>query len=408
MPPATPAVPPATPATPCRYYPLLRLLPHVLLLAVVGGTLMRLVQVSSALCWSVAPPIVLLATGYGAGLSLWERMSTWIRHVWFGLLLGLWCWISWVLPAGMAFGYTWLAVPLAVLALRMFGDRAAVAAVGLITALLIACFVRIAGGLDPQMVAPPVAATWTTVVLYRGQQWLVHELNRTREELARQQREAGRLAERARIARDLHDTLAQELAGNRMLLQAAERDWDRRPEAARKQVRAAAEALGASLADTRCIIRDLIPPALVQGDLAAALRELCARKSSVDGMPRVAFGTLGEFRSVPPDRAAELLRVAQGMLANACEHAHAAHVWVTLDRRDARAVTVEVWDNGVGFDATSPDTGDARAGRGFGLAAGRERLAAYGGTLTVDSVPGRGTRVLATLAVGTSVTASTR
>ncbi|MER5227387.1 histidine kinase [Streptomyces flaveus] len=230
----------------------------------------------------------------------------------------------------------------------------------------------------------------------------------TRMGMARQQREAGRLAERARIARDLHDTLAQELAGNRMLLQAAERDWDRRPEAARKQVRAVTETLGASLADTRSIIRDLTPPALVQGDLAAALRELCARKGSGDGMPRVAFGTLGEFRSVPPDRAAELLRVAQGLLANACEHARAAHVWVTLDRRDAGAVTVEVWDNGVGFDAASPGRGASVDGRGFGLAAGRERLAAYGGTLTVDSAPGRGTRMRATLPVETPVPASTR
>jgi signal transduction histidine kinase len=335
-------------------------------------------------------------------------MSTRIRPVWLGLLLGLWGWLSWVLPAGLAFGYTWLAVPLAVLALRMFGDRAAIAAVGVITALLVVCFVRIAGGLDVELVAPPVTAIWITVVLYRGQQRLVHELDRTREELARQQREAGRLAERARIARDLHDTLAQELAGNRMLLQAAERDWDRRPEAARKQVRAVAEALGASLVDTRSIIRDLTPPALVQGDLAAALRELCARKGSGDGMPRVAFGTLGEFRSVPPDRAAELLRVAQGLLANACEHARAAHVWVTLDRRDADAVTVEVWDNGVGFDAASPGRGASVDGRGFGLAAGRERLAAYGGTLTVDSAPGRGTRMRATLPVETPVPASTR
>ncbi|MGW0828131.1 sensor histidine kinase [Streptomyces sp. NPDC002845] len=111
---------------------------------------------------------------------------------------------------------------------------------------------------------------------------------------------------------------------------------------------------------------------------------------------------------MPLDRAAELLRVSQGLLANACEHAHAAHVWVTLDRRDAGAVTVEVWDNGVGFDTASPGRGDAAGGRGFGLAAGRERLAAYGGTLTVDSTHGRGTRVRATLPVETSVLASTR
>ncbi|MFG2730359.1 sensor histidine kinase [Streptomyces canus] len=404
MPSATPAIP----ATPCQDHLLLRLLPHVLLLTVVVGTLTRLVAVSSALCWSVAPPVVLLTTGYVAGLALWDRMSVRGRPVWFVLLLGLWGWLAWVLPAELAFGHTWLAVPLAVLALRVFGDRAAVASVGLITALLIACFVRIAGGLELELVAPPAAAIWTTVILYRGQQWLVHELGRTRDELARQQREAGRLAERTRLARDLHDTLAQELAGNRMLLQAAERDWDRRPDAARKRVRAAAEALGVSLADTRSIIRDLTPPELEHGDLAAALRELCAQKGSADGMPQVAFGTLGEARDVPPDRATTLLRVTQGLLANACEHAHAAHVWVTLDRRGGTAVTVVVWDNGVGFDAVAPAVGDVGDGRGFGLVAGRDRLAAYGGTLTVDSSPGRGTRVLATLPVETPVMVGTR
>ncbi|WP_157851307.1 MULTISPECIES: helix-turn-helix transcriptional regulator [Streptomyces] len=68
---------------------------------------------------------------------------------------------------------------------------------------------------------------------------------------------------------------------------------------------------------------------------------------------------------------------------------------MTLDRRGGRAVTVEVWDNGVGFDTAAPGLGDVGDGRGFGLVAGRERLAAYGGRLTVDSTPGRGTRVLA-------------
>jgi signal transduction histidine kinase len=163
-----------------------------------------------------------------------------------------------------------------------------------------------------------------------------------------------------------------------------------------------------SLADTRCVIRDLIPPGLEHGDLAAALRESCAQKGSGDGMPQVAFGTLGEARDVPQDRATTLLRVTQGLLANACEHAHAAHVWVTLDRRGRKAVTVEVWDNGVGFDAVAPALGDVCDGRGFGLVAARERLAAYGGTLTVDSTPGRGTRVLATLPVDTSVMVGTR
>jgi signal transduction histidine kinase len=84
--------------------------------------------------------------------------------------------------------------------------------------------------------------------------------------LARGQPEAGRLAERARITRDLHDRLAQELAGSSMLLQAA--DFDRRPDLSRTQVRAVVDALGTNLASTRTIIGDLTPPALEHDDLS--------------------------------------------------------------------------------------------------------------------------------------------
>ncbi|WP_075737048.1 sensor histidine kinase [Streptomyces acidiscabies] len=396
-------MPPAT----YKGLPLLRSLPHLLLLAVVLSTLARLAYLPSALCWSVAPPVVVLATGYGLGLGLWDRMGPRVRRVWFALLLGLWAWVAWVLPVRLVGGYIWLAVPLAVLALRMFRGWAAPAAVALITLLLAAAILRTQGTLRPDLAAPPVAAVWFTAALYRSQQWLVHELRRTRDELARRQREAGVLAERSRIARDLHDTLAQELSGNRMLLQAAERDWDRRPESARRQVHAVAEALGASLADTRSIIRDLTPAPLASGDLAAALRELCTHKGVPEGMPHIAFGVLGETaREVPPEQAAALLRITQGLLANACEHADAAHVWVTLDRRKTGTVAVEVRDDGVGFDRDVQGT--TAAGRGFGLAAIRDRLAACDGTLTVDSTPGHGTRALATLPVPMLVTGAPR
>ena len=110
------------------------------------------------------------------------------------------------------------------------------------------------------------------------------------------------------------------------------------------------------------------------------------------------FRTEGEPGCLSRDRAAALLRVAQGLVANACEHARARHVWVTLDHRDGTAVTVEVRDDGVGFDpaATPAGPGD----RGLGLPAGRERLDALGGSLTVRSAPGRGTLARASLPVG--------
>ncbi|TQE17190.1 sensor histidine kinase [Streptomyces ipomoeae] len=378
----------------------LRRLPDLVFLAVVGGGLLRLVDQNSrysTLCWELLPLITLLAAGYVGGLALWDRLGRRGRPLWLAALLVLWWWISWEMPAPIATSYIWLALPLAILALRMFRDRTAVAVVAVITVLLVVLIARTAEVLHPELVAPPAAALWATVALYRSQQRLLGELRRTRAELARGQREAGRLAERARIARDLHDTLAQELAGSRMLLQAADRDWDRRPDLARTQVRTVADALGANLAETRTIIRDLTPPALEHDDLAAALRSLCARDSATPS--RVVFRTEGEPGHLPCEGAAALLRVAQGLLANAREHAHARHVWVTLDHRDDTTVTLEVRDDGVGFDPAAASTSaSTRPGdRGLGLTAGRERLHALGGSLTVRSAPGRGTLARATL-----------
>ncbi|WP_317786571.1 sensor histidine kinase [Actinoplanes sichuanensis] len=361
--------------------------------AMVITTIGRLAVVSSELCWEVAPPIVLLTVSYGIGLACWERLRPAIRHAWLTALLILWCWACWILPAHLAAGYAWLVVPLAVLALRMFGEYRAVAVVALITAALVVCLVRVGSGLRLDLLAPPVAAVWTTVGLYRMQQRLVGELRAAHGEPARQQREAGRLAERARIARDLHDAVAQELAGNRMLLQAADRDWDRRPEAARRQVRVVSEALGASLAETRSIIDDLTPPTLERAGLVAAVRELCSRNH--DGAPQIVFATRGEPGEPATDRATALLRVVQGLLANAVEHAGATNIWITLDHR-REVITVEVRDDGVGFDSVAASA----AGRGFGLAAVRERLAAFGGGCVVHSALGQGTRVLATLPTG--------
>ena len=383
-----------------------RYLPHLVFLVAVVGTLVRLFELNHELCWRIAPATAALALLYAAGLARWDRLGSWARPAWLGLLLLLWSWVACNLPARLTFAYAWLAVPFAVLALRMPTRAARTMALGTLTALLVAALLRAGGGFDPDVLAPPVTALWATVLLYRTQQRLTHELAATGGELARQQRDAGRLAERARIARDLHDTLAQELSGSRMLLQAADRDWDRRPDVARRQVRAVTEALGEHLAQTRGIIDDLTPPLLARDGLEAALRDLCARTGSAAGAPKVTFRTEHDPCSLRTDQAVALLRVTQGVLANACEHARARHVRVTLAYGDEATAAVEVLDDGVGFDPAALRT--AGTGRGFGLAAARDRLGVFGGTISVDSAPGHGTRVRAVLRAEDRVPVGTR
>ncbi|MGW3134194.1 sensor histidine kinase [Streptomyces sp. NPDC001076] len=375
--------------------------PHYVFFLVVGAAVVRLVDLNSPLCWHMVGVSGLLAVLYGAGLGLWSRLGPAVRLGWITTLIGLWGVLVFLAPAPLTSAYAWCGVPLACAALRALGRRAALVAVGAISVVLGWRLVGSTGRLDLEMALIPVAAVWGTVALYRAQQRdaaerqrLLEELRSTRDILAEQQRRAGVLAERTRIARDLHDTLAQELAGSLMLLQAAERDWERRPDAARTRVRAVADGLDGNLAETRRIIHDLTPSAVAEAGLEGSLRLLCAQVEQEGTAARVRFRSAGEPRPVLDEQAAAtLFRVAQGTLANVREHARAVNVLVTL-HHEADRIELDVQDDGVGFEPTGTT---ARKTRGFGLPAARARLRECGGDLRVASAPGRGTRVRAVL-----------
>ncbi|OXY92354.1 sensor histidine kinase [Streptomyces diastatochromogenes] len=374
---------------------------HLVFFIVVAAALVRLFRMHSALCWDMVTVSALFAGVYAAGLTQWGRLGAGARHAWVAALLLLWTVLVLLAPRPLTGAYVWCAVPLACAALRALGHHAAKVAVGAVTVVLVGQLSGGAGGFDAETVLVPVAAVWGTVALYRGQQReaaerqrLVEELRGTRDVLAREQRRAGVLEERARIAGDLHDTLAQELSGSLMLLQAAERDWEDRPEVARTRVRAVADGLDAGLAETRRIIRDLTPPTVAEAGLEASLRLLCAR-AELDGTAAlVRFrSTAAHHLDLDQPSATTLLRVARGLLANVREHARATRLLVTLHHHPDR-VELEVHDDGVGFTGTTsaPD-------RGYGLPSARARLRTYGGELDVASTPGRGTRVRAVLPV---------
>ncbi|MER5185478.1 histidine kinase [Streptomyces sp. NPDC002896] len=164
-------------------------------------------------------------------------------------------------------------------------------------------------------------------------QHLVEQLQATRDILAQQQRQAGMLAERARIARHLHDSLARELAGSRMLLQLADRDCKERRDVARIRVRAVADGLDAGLVETRRIMQDLAPSAVAEAGLEGSLHLLCARAQADGTAARLEFRSVGAHQPLlEAQGAATLFRVAQSTLANVREYVYNACAPARTDR----------------------------------------------------------------------------
>ncbi|MEW2041847.1 histidine kinase, partial [Streptomyces sp. NPDC005534] len=142
----------------------------------------------------------------------------------------------WMVLVLLAPSFAWCAVPLFYTGLRMLPTRAALVLVVVLTAFVVAAQLRLAGGFDPNLLlAPPAVAAIATAVFLQmerqtaRQRALIDDLIRTRRELAAAERRAGTLAERQRLSMEIHDTLAQGLSSQQMLLQAADRVWESDP-----------------------------------------------------------------------------------------------------------------------------------------------------------------------------------
>ncbi|MFG1702571.1 sensor histidine kinase [Nonomuraea sp. M3C6] len=201
---------------------------------------------------------------------------------------------------------------------------------------------------------------------------LIAELDRTREELAEVSKEAGVLAERERLAGDIHDTLAQGFASILMLLQATDgRDG---------HVARAAQTARENLAETRALIAALAPPALDGASLEEALGRLA------EGFELPVEVTVTGSAGVPPAVAEALVRAAQEGLANVRKHAGARAVRLALQHADGGVVRLSISDDGCGFDP-------GVVVDGYGLRAMRGRVTRLGGTVSVIGTPGQGTTV---------------
>jgi signal transduction histidine kinase/ligand-binding sensor domain-containing protein len=195
------------------------------------------------------------------------------------------------------------------------------------------------------------------------------------------------LAERNRIAREIHDTLAQSFVGIGVQLETVAKVQAASPEAARRHLDRARILVRSSLAEARRSVWALRPSALESADLGGALSEVAQQLS---GETVVAVQVSGRRRRLPAEVETNLLRIGQEALANAVRHAGANQVRVELSYGEAR-VRLSVRDDGRGFDVAQ--AGQAAAGH-FGLAGIRERVHNLGGELSLLSRSGHGAEVV--------------
>jgi len=212
-------------------------------------------------------------------------------------------------------------------------------------------------------------------------------------QLVAQAREAGVTDERQRIAGEIHDTIAQGLTGVITQLEAANQVKGD-PAELQRRLDNATNLARESLAEARRSMRAILPAPLEGRQLADAVADEAARWSSLNRVP-TEVTTTGETQSLHPEVEVTVLRVAQEALANVAKHADASRVGVTLSYM-GDIVTIDVKDNGTGFEIGSGTNGGG-ADPGFGLTAMRQRVERLAGTLEVESEPGGGTAVCATL-----------
>jgi NarL family two-component system sensor histidine kinase YdfH len=228
----------------------------------------------------------------------------------------------------------------------------------------------------------------------REAQTLVRELEAAKgrlQEYADQVEELTISQERQRMAREMHDTLAQGLAGVILQLEAADAHLEHdRPAEARVIVELAAQRARQTLHESRRAIQALRSPALEQKDLAGALAAVAADFESASGVS-VDLVVDGDAARVGPDVAQDVLRIVQEGLSNVRRHAQARHVKIELVQRDHRMRLV-LQDDGRGFDLEQA----MQRPECFGLQGMAERASRIGAALRVESIPQRGTTLALT------------
>lgn len=389
---------------PSSLTPVLRILSgclHLLLAALLVLAVLRAAVGDDPHLAAIVVIAVTLGAVYAAG-ALWPRVrrSQRVAAGWLFAVEIFWLALLVFSPEGV-----YLAFPLFFLQLHLLPVRWGLGAVVATTIAAVAGFAWHQGGLAVGAVIGPALGAAVAIAVVLGYQALfresehrrrlIEELTATRGELATVERTAGVLAERERLAREIHDTLAQGLSSIQLLLRAAERMLPERPDDALGHVTHARQTAVDNLEEARRFVRALTPPDLANGSLPSALERLCASAFASTGLV-VNWQLSGTAVPLPTAHEVALLRIAQSALANAAQHADATRVGLTLSYMETE-VALDVVDDGAGFD---PDAVAPRDDRGFGLPGMRARARSLQGTMAVESAVGAGTAVAVTLPLG--------
>jgi len=219
-----------------------------------------------------------------------------------------------------------------------------------------------------------------------GRARLLDELRETQARLEALSHDAGAMGERERLAREIHDTIAQDLTGLVLLAQRTRRELVAGTPTVGETVDLLEESARHALAETRSLVATGAPVGLTGDGIVSALERLAERFSRETG---IAVRLTGEVPPLARETEVVLLRCAQEALANVRKHSGAVTATLDLFVRDG-SVGIVIGDSGDGFDP-----GTAR--EGFGLPGMRARLGLVGGSLSIESSQGEGTRVTASL-----------
>lgn len=392
---------------------------HVITAVLVVVCTVRAVSAGAPL-WAQLVITTLFTGWYVGGPTLVRRLPrSGVGSGWLLVLAAFW-----LLMCAVSAENVWLAFPLWLLAGHLFGLRTAV----LFSAAVFAVVILRPWWEHGQptyagMIGPLIGGAFA-VGLSRGQIQLVRdgqerqrlvesllaaqeEMEQLSGELARSQRTAGVMAERTRLSRDIHDTIAQGLSSILLLARAGTRQHD---EDARHLFGQIETTAGENLTEVRRIVGALTPTALEEDGLSAAIDRLLTTLSEETGI-RTELKAEADLPAVSTTTEVALLRATQSALANVRQHADADTVVISLSAADA-SLRLDIIDDGVGFDAEqlpsdgsvlaggSGSAGGSGLGGGYGLRAMRARLREVGGGLEVESESGHGTAIAVHVPVG--------